>query len=57
MYCINIIYFFYGVQHGSNMTDDLIDPEGYPRADVDVLTVRKTRVRVICKFMFFYFQV
>jgi len=33
--------------HGSNMTDELVDPEGYPRADIDVLTVRKTRVRII----------
>ena len=36
------------------MTDDLIDQEGYPRADVDVLTVRKTRVRIICKFNFHF---
>jgi len=33
--------------HGCNMTGDLVDQEGYPRADVDILTVRKTRVRVI----------
>ena len=32
------------------MTDELVDHEGYPRADVDILTVRKTRVRIICKF-------
>jgi len=29
------------------MTDELVDEEGFPRSDVDVLTVRKTRVRII----------
>jgi len=33
--------------HHTNMTDELVDGEGFPRSDVDVLTVRKTRVRVI----------
>ena len=32
------------------MTDDLVDAEGYPRADIDVLTVRKTRVNILCRF-------
>ena len=35
------------------MTDELVDSEGYPRADIDVLTVRKTRVRIICKSLKF----
>jgi len=33
--------------HHTNMTDELVDEEGFPRSDVDVLTVRKTRVRII----------
>jgi len=33
--------------HHTNMTDELVDGEGFPRSDIDVLTVRKTRVRII----------
>ena len=39
------------------MTDNLVDLEGYPRADLDVLTVRKTRVRVICEWSFDFLQI
>lgn len=33
--------------HKTNMVDELVDIEGFPRSDVDVLTIRKTRVRII----------
>ena len=33
--------------HNTNMVDELVDKEGFPRSDVDVLTIRKTRVRII----------
>lgn len=32
------------------MEDELVDAEGYPKANLDIITVRKTRVRIICKF-------
>lgn len=31
------------------MEDELVDAEGYPKANLDIITVRKTRVRIICK--------
>ncbi|XP_062591886.1 26S proteasome non-ATPase regulatory subunit 9-like [Saccostrea cucullata] len=35
-------------QKGIGMNEPLIDTEGYPRADIDVYTVRHTRHKVIC---------
>ena len=32
------------------MEDELVDAEGYPKANLDIITVRKTRVQIICKF-------
>lgn len=32
------------------MEDELVDAEGYPKPNLDIITVRKTRVRIICKF-------
>ena len=34
--------------HNTDMDMDLVDAEGYPRADMDIVTVRKTRVRILC---------
>lgn len=31
------------------MEDELVDAEGYPKANLDIITIRKTRVRIICK--------
>ncbi len=33
--------------NASNMNSPLIDPEGFPRADIDVWAVRHARVRII----------
>ena len=33
--------------HNTDMDSELVDAEGYPRADVDIITVRKTRVRIL----------
>lgn len=30
------------------MTDPLVDAEGFPRSDVDVYAIRKTRHQIIC---------
>ena len=39
------------IQQGNvGMNEALIDREGYPRADIDVYTVRKARQRIICKY-------
>jgi 26S proteasome non-ATPase regulatory subunit 9 len=35
------------IAHNSNMTDALVDREGFPRADIDVYTVRNTRSKII----------
>jgi len=35
---------------GTNMTDPLVNGEGYPRADIDVFGVRTTRNKIICKW-------
>jgi 26S proteasome non-ATPase regulatory subunit 9 len=35
------------ITHNSNMTDSLVDREGFPRADIDVYTVRNTRAKII----------
>lgn len=41
----------YLMQQGNvGMDGPLIDREGYPRADIDVYTVRKARQRIICKY-------
>lgn len=39
-------------QKGIGMNEPLIDSEGYPRADIDVYTVRHARHKVICKCHF-----
>ena len=31
------------------MSEDLVDSEGFPRADLDVGAIRNARVRIICK--------
>jgi 26S proteasome non-ATPase regulatory subunit 9 len=35
------------VANNTNMTDSLIDQEGFPRSDIDVYTVRNTRSKII----------
>lgn len=35
------------IANNSNMTDSLVDREGFPRADIDVYTVRNTRAKII----------
>lgn len=32
------------------MDENLVDAEGYPRADIDVYQVRHARHRIICEF-------
>lgn len=36
------------------MNEPVIDSEGYPRADIDVYTVRHARHKVICKCCLFF---
>jgi len=38
------------------MTEPLVDPEGYPRNDIDVYQVRLARHRIICKFRNFFYR-
>ncbi|CAE7115512.1 unnamed protein product [Rhizoctonia solani] len=33
--------------HGADMSTRLVDPQGFPRADMDIVAVRSARVRVI----------
>ena len=33
--------------HNTDMDSELVDSEGYPRADLDIVTIRKTRVRIL----------
>ncbi|EDV26206.1 uncharacterized protein TRIADDRAFT_24455 [Trichoplax adhaerens] len=35
-------------QRNVGMNEPLVDSQGYPRADIDVYTVRKARQRIIC---------
>ncbi len=37
------------VSNNSNMTTPLVDAEGFPRADIDVYTVRYARVRWVLR--------
>ena len=36
-------------QKGVGLHESLVDPEGYPRSDVDVYSVRHARHQVVCK--------
>jgi len=36
-------------KHNVNMTEPLVDGEGYPRSDIDVYTIRHLRHEIICK--------
>lgn len=38
-------------QKGVGMKGPLVDAEGYPRADIDIFSVRHARHRIACKIL------
>lgn len=44
-YKLCLIFFF---QNNTDLTDPLVDQEGFPRSDIDVYQVRMTRHKIIC---------
>ena len=38
------------MQNNTDMTQSLVDDEGFPRNDIDVYQVRTVRHKIICKF-------